>query len=98
MNYLLGFIRLLLVFIGFAGASMGPLSLLAYGYSGWLALLCFILSIPIAMYGMYGGSKECPKCGSICGQTGVRGEQYKQWYCSKCNKTFWTTLFTHDYE
>lgn len=45
MKYLLGFIRLLLLFIGFAGCS----SLLVYGYY-WLALLCFVLSIPLALY------------------------------------------------
>lgn len=49
MKYLLGFIRLLLLFIGFAGCSIGSMSLLVYGYY-WLALLCFVLSIPLALY------------------------------------------------
>lgn len=42
--------------------------------------------------------KKCPDCGKRCKTTGVAGSEYKQWYCSVCMRTFWTTLFLEDYE
>lgn len=42
--------------------------------------------------------KRCPICKSKCRTTGIAGTTYKQWYCKKCEQTFWTTLLWENYE
>jgi ribosomal protein S27AE len=65
----------------------------------WWALPAFIgaVVVPIGYLRLI-QKKKCPRCGGKGVPTSVAGSQYKQWHCTNCERTFWTTLFLEDYE
>jgi len=66
-----------------------------------LAIPAFIGWVLLTIAGAWwlrSGKRECPKCGIKASQTGMGGDEYKQWHCSSCEEYFWTTCFWEDYE
>lgn len=64
-----------------------------------LGIIVFLATLGIGIiYLNLSERKKCPYCGTRSPTTGVSGSKFKQHYCKKCSKTFWTKLWSHKYE
>ncbi len=91
MKYIIAILK----FIGFISILFGGWALFVFLMdikSFWAIPSLLIWIILLVIYSIIINLKKCPKCNKKSLPTGISGSKYKQYYCSKCRNTFWTTL------
>lgn len=74
----------IVIFIAFCLISMRLLS-----DNKWPMAIPFILIWSVAVALLLHRKRECPVCKTKSSSTGVSGSSFKQYWCKKCENTFW---------